>query len=95
MKYIKVNQHTTTADLQRQYREWSKKLHPDAGGSDAEFQQLNVEYQQAQKYLQTGNINFISKDEIIRVLKTTAQHHLRNALTGFLTDIAENIKKNM
>ena len=31
-------------DLKAKYREWALKLHPDMGGTDAEMQVLNNEY---------------------------------------------------
>ena len=33
-------------DLKAKYREWALKLHPDMGGTDAEMQVLNNEYDQ-------------------------------------------------
>ena len=33
-------------ELKQQYRAWTKKLHPDCGGSDAEMKALNLEYEQ-------------------------------------------------
>lgn len=32
-------------ELHLQYRRWCKKLHPDAGGDKAEFQQMQNEYE--------------------------------------------------
>ena len=42
MKYL-VNI-TSFDGLKKLYREWAMKLHPDMGGSDAEMQVLNSEY---------------------------------------------------
>ena len=42
MKYL-VNI-TSFDGLKKLYREWAMKLHPDMGGSDAEMQVLNNEY---------------------------------------------------
>lgn len=36
----------TFEDLKAKYREWALKLHPDMGGTDAEMQVLNNEYDQ-------------------------------------------------
>ena len=33
-------------ELKQQYRAWTKKLHPECGGSDAEMKALNLEYEQ-------------------------------------------------
>ena len=42
MKYLKnVN---TLEELKKAYRNWTKRLHPDCGGSDAEMKILNNEY---------------------------------------------------
>ncbi len=44
MKYLK-NIHTLE-DLKKEYRRWAMQLHPDRGGSTAEMQILNAEYEQ-------------------------------------------------
>lgn len=36
----------TLDELKAAYRKWTKKLHPDCGGSDAEMKALNLEYEQ-------------------------------------------------
>lgn len=35
----------TLEDLKTQYRAWTKKLHPDCGGSDEQMKALNAEYE--------------------------------------------------
>lgn len=36
----------TLDELKAAYRKWTKKLHPDCGGTDAEMKALNLEYEQ-------------------------------------------------
>jgi len=35
----------TLDELKAQYRAWTKRLHPDCGGSDADMKALNLEYE--------------------------------------------------
>ena len=35
----------TLEELKQQYRAWTKKLHPDCGGSDEQMKALNAEYE--------------------------------------------------
>lgn len=35
----------TLEELKQQYRAWTKKLHPDCGGSDEQMKTLNAEYE--------------------------------------------------
>lgn len=35
----------TLDELKQQYRAWTKKLHPDCGGSDSDMKTLNLEYE--------------------------------------------------
>lgn len=44
MKYLKDAK--TIEELKKLYRAWTKKLHPDCGGSKEEMQQLNAEYEE-------------------------------------------------
>jgi len=44
-KYF-ANCHTHD-QLQSEYRHWSKRLHPDVGGSDADFREMKDEYDRA------------------------------------------------
>lgn len=43
MKYLKNIK--TLEQLKKEYRTWAVKLHPDRGGSTAEMQELNAEYE--------------------------------------------------
>jgi hypothetical protein len=52
MKYFNIRPNTTLEDLQKQYRSWSKQLHPDAGGAVADFQTLTKEYRLAREQIQ-------------------------------------------
>lgn len=45
MKYFKDCQ--TQEELKKQFREWCKKLHPDAGGDPAEFIAMREEFEKA------------------------------------------------
>ena len=40
-----LNNCKTLEDLKAQYRAWTKKLHPDCGGSDEHMKALNAEYE--------------------------------------------------
>ena len=40
-----LNNCKTIEELKAQYRAWTKKLHPDCGGSDADMKALNLEYE--------------------------------------------------
>lgn len=59
MKYLNKN-YSTLEELKKHYKEWSKKLHPDVGGTDAEMQELNNELD----YILSNNLfNAKSTDE--------------------------------
>lgn len=38
-------------ELRKQYRKLSKKYHPDMGGSEERFQEINMAYQEAKKLI--------------------------------------------
>lgn len=44
----------TLDELKAAYRKWTKKLHPDCGGSDAEMKRLNLEYEEMFSKLSRG-----------------------------------------
>lgn len=46
----------TPEEIKAQYRYWSKKLHPDMGGNDADFRNMHNEYESAIRQI-NGNIN--------------------------------------
>jgi len=41
----------TVASLKKQFRIWSKRLHPDTGGTKEKFQDLQREYEYAKNFL--------------------------------------------
>ena len=97
MKYIKIDENLTNESLQLQYRNWAKKLHPDAGGSQADFQELTKEYQTALSFLENKNTNNTSDPvkNLVNQAKQSMGRHLRNAFQGFMYDISEELKKNL
>lgn len=44
------------AIARRQYREFAKKAHPDAGGSTEKMQRLNAEYEEIKRRIRAGEI---------------------------------------
>lgn len=47
MKYFTVNSSTTVDQLKARYRDLSKQMHPDKGGSNDEFVAMSEEFQRA------------------------------------------------
>ncbi len=50
-KYFNINNNSTLEDIKIQYRNLSKKYHPDMGGDTSIFQQVNLEYRKALELL--------------------------------------------
>jgi hypothetical protein len=82
MKYFKINSDTTLDDLKSQYRKLAKKNHPDAGGSSAIMQEINIEYKEALQLLKknegkkgnSGEVNKIDDyiDELLNTIIDSA-----------------------
>lgn len=53
MKYFHVDSSTTVEQLKAQYREQSKRLHPDRGGKQEEFVAMTEEFKEALRFVST------------------------------------------
>ncbi len=61
----------TIEELKRLYRSWTKKLHPDCGGTDAEMKALNLEYERFFEILK--NKHNATADEAHQTTETAAE----------------------
>jgi DnaJ-class molecular chaperone len=52
-RLLHLQAEVSLAEVHSQYRELSKRYHPDAGGSHADFLALQQAYEQVMEYLQT------------------------------------------
>ena len=78
MKYFKITQDTTPAELKRQYRAAVKKTHPDKGGSKEAFTEMNVEFELAKKGVDEEDefnslVNSIDFDEVDAMIKENTE----------------------
>lgn len=60
-KYFKVSNETTIDDLKRQYYKLAKLHHPDTGGTNEGFREMNDEYERLQKLI-LSNGNFTTDE---------------------------------
>ncbi len=75
-------------DLKAKFKELSKKLHPDVGGSDAEFQKMQQEYEQKLKNLTS------KKENIINVIKIFVENPAFDMLfDNYLTPLLSKYQK--
>ncbi len=61
----------TIEELKQCYRSWTKKLHPDCGGSDEEMKVLNAEYEKCFEILK--NKHNAAADEAHQTTETAAE----------------------
>lgn len=59
----------TLEELKRQYRSWTKKLHPDCGGSDEEMKALNQEFETMFKILSKGRQTTETAADFMRIVE--------------------------
>lgn len=52
MKYFDVTPLTTLADIKIRRKQLAKQLHPDKGGTNNEFQEMEKEYETAKKIIE-------------------------------------------
>ncbi len=62
VKYFDVNSSTGIDDLKKQYYNLAKKHHPDTGGTNESFREMNDEYEYLQKLILT-NGNFTTAEQ--------------------------------
>jgi len=65
LKVLDLTPFVTYDEIKKRYRELSKKLHPDFGGSSEEMEKLNRAYEFLIKYIKNYRFTF-SEDEIKR-----------------------------
>lgn len=63
VKYFDVSSSTGIDELKKQYYSLAKKHHPDTGGSNEAFREMNDEYEYLQKLILT-NGNFTTSEQI-------------------------------
>jgi DnaJ-class molecular chaperone len=94
MKYFTITKETTKEDLQQQYRSWAKKLHPDMGGNQQDFNILQDELNQAKSIInqpaKTMDIN-----EIKEIAVSVAKKHLSTMFNGLLNELGVELKKRL
>ncbi len=79
VKYFNVNSSTGIDDLKKQYYSLAKKHHPDTGGTNESFREMNDEYEYLQKLILT-NGNF-----------TTAEPHNEQEISEIYRDIIDSL----
>ncbi|NMA84866.1 MAG: J domain-containing protein [Epulopiscium sp.] len=62
-KYFNLSADTTIDDLKKQYYRLAKQYHPDTGGTNEAFKELNNEYEKLQAYI-LANGTFTSDEKI-------------------------------
>lgn len=82
MKYF-INTYNTIEDIKHDFLKFAKKLHPDAGGTDAEFREMMNEYEQLSKIYYNKHYN---KDGKIYTSTT-------DVYSGVFADIIKTIIK--
>ena len=63
LKVLGLTPFVTYDEIKKRYRELSKKLHPDFGGSAEDMDRLNRAYEFLKKYIENYRYTF-SEDEI-------------------------------
>lgn len=95
MKYIKVTNETTEEDLQQQYRAWAKKLHPDLGGTEQEFNQLQDEMSKARSMINHSDFKGLDIKDIKDIAFKAAKKHFSTMLEGLLDELGTELKKRL
>ena len=95
MKYITVNNDTTEEDLQRQYRAWAKKLHPDMGGNQQDFNTLQEEMNQASSMINHSDFKGMNINEIKDIAVNAAKKHFSTMVSSFLDELGTELKKRL
>ena len=86
MKYLKGIK--TIEELKKQYRAWAKKLHPDCGGSTAEMQKLNAEYDEVFKRVKNIHTSESGETYEKETTETAAEFkEIISQIIGFNIDI--------
>ncbi len=68
MKYFTVNHSTTVEELKSHYRQLSKRMHPDHGGSHNEFVAMSEEFQNALRLVATQSRSTTEKHTALEFL---------------------------